>query len=95
MALIPGHKSGRPVISFLPSCRKYKMLISDSKKGKWQCNKNLGNIVYLENAWTSKQMITEGEAAIPLDTTRCPFGNQSQSKQRSALVRQFEDELQF
>ena len=42
-------------------------------------------IVYLENAWTSKQMVTEGEAAIPLETTRRAFRNQSQSKQRSAL----------
>ena len=53
-------------------------------------------IVYLENAWTSKQMITEGEAAsaIPLETTRRAFRNQSQSKQRSALV-DFFDFLKF
>ena len=31
-------------------------------------------------------MITEGEAAILLETTRRAFRNQSQSKQRSALV---------
>ena len=31
-------------------------------------------------------MITEGEAAILLETTLRAFGNQSQSKQRSALV---------
>ena len=43
-------------------------------------------IVYLENAWKSKQMITEGEAAIPLETTRRAFGNQEKSKQRSAIV---------
>ena len=43
-------------------------------------------IVYLENAWTSNQMITEGEAAILLETTRRAFRNQSQSKQRSTLV---------
>ena len=43
-------------------------------------------IVYLENAWNSKQMITEGEAAILLEMTRRAFGNQSQSKQRSTLV---------
>ena len=30
-------------------------------------------------------MITEGEAAIPLETTRSAFRNQSHSKQRSAL----------
>ena len=30
-------------------------------------------------------MTTEGEAAIPLETTRRAFGNQSQSEQRSAL----------
>ena len=30
-------------------------------------------------------MITEGEAAIPLETTRRVFRNQSHSKQRSAL----------
>ena len=39
-------------------------------------------IVYLENAWNSKQMITEGEFAILQETTRRAFGNQSQSKQR-------------
>ena len=44
-------------------------------------------IVYLENAWTSNQMITEGEAAILLETTRRAFRNQSQSKQRSFLYR--------
>jgi len=31
-------------------------------------------------------MITVGEAAIPLETTRRAFRNQSQSKQRSTLV---------
>ena len=50
-------------------------------------------IVYLENAWSSKQMITEGEAAIPLETTRRAFRNQSQSKQRSALVCQFRQKI--
>ena len=40
----------------------------------------------LENGWNSKQMITEGEAAIPLETTRRAFGNQEKSKQRSAIV---------
>ena len=47
---------------------------------------DFGTIVYLENAWTSKQRIMQGEAAIPLETTRRAFRNQSQSKQRSALV---------
>ena len=32
-------------------------------------------------------MITEGEAAILLETTRRAFGNQSQSKQRSTLIK--------
>ena len=49
-------------------------------------SKDKSTIVYLENAWTSKQMITKGEAAIPLETTRRAFGNQSQSKQRSTLI---------
>ena len=31
--------------------------------------------VHLENGWNSKRMITEGEAAIPLETTRRAFGN--------------------
>ena len=30
-------------------------------------------------------MITEGEAAIPLETTRRAFGNQEKLKQRSTL----------
>ena len=45
-------------------------------------------IVYLENAWTSNQMITECEAAILMETTRRAFRNQSQSKQRSTLIDQ-------
>ena len=41
--------------------------------------------VRLENCWNSKRMITEGEAATPLETTRRAFGNQEESKQRSAI----------
>ena len=42
--------------------------------------------VHLEKGWNSKRMITEGEAAIPLEATRCAFRNQEKSKQRSAIV---------
>ena len=43
--------------------------------------------VRLENGWISKQMIfKEGEAAIPLQTTRRAFLNQEKPKQRSAIV---------
>ena len=42
--------------------------------------------VRLENGWNSKQMITEVETAIPLETTRRTFRNQEKSKQRSAIV---------
>ena len=42
--------------------------------------------VHLENVWTSKQMITEGDAAISLETTRRAFRNQQQSKQRSTII---------
>ena len=45
--------------------------------------------VHLENVWTSKQMITEGDAAIPLETTRRTFRNQEKSKQISAITLQF------
>ena len=31
-------------------------------------------------------MISRGEAAIPLETTRRAFGNQEKSKQRSAIA---------
>jgi len=41
--------------------------------------------VHLEKGWNSKRMIMEGEAAIPLETTRCAFRNQEKSKQRSAI----------
>ena len=41
--------------------------------------------VCLENDWNSKQMITEGEAAIPLESTWRTFRNQDKSKQRSAI----------
>ena len=44
--------------------------------------------VLLENGWNSKRMITEGDAAIPLETNRRAFSNQEKSKQRSALVSQ-------
>ena len=40
----------------------------------------------LENGWNSKQMITEGEAAIPLETTLRAFRNQEKTKQRSIIV---------
>ena len=43
--------------------------------------------VLLENGWNSKQMITEGEAAIPLETTLHAFRNQEKTKQRSSIVR--------
>ena len=42
--------------------------------------------VLLENGWNSKRMITEGDTAIPLETTRRAFPNQEKSKQRSAIV---------
>ena len=41
--------------------------------------------VLLEKGWYSKRMIAEGDAAIPLETTRRAFGNQEKSKQRSAI----------
>ena len=41
--------------------------------------------VLLENGWNSKQMITEGEAAIPLETTLHAFRNQEKTKQRSTI----------
>ena len=43
--------------------------------------------MFLENGWTSKQMITEGAAAIPL-LTPCSlhaFRNQEKTKQRSTV----------
>ena len=36
--------------------------------------------VLLENGWNSKQMITEAEAAIPLETTLHAFRNQEKTK---------------
>ena len=33
-----------------------------------------------------KQIIVDGDAAIPLETTRRAFRNQEKSKQRSAIV---------
>ena len=42
--------------------------------------------VRLENDWNSKQMITEGDAAIPLGTTLHAFRNQEKTKQRSTIV---------
>ena len=45
----------------------------------WQMRKVQKTKVHLENGWNSKRMITEGEAAIPLETTRRAFGNQQKS----------------
>ena len=42
--------------------------------------------VLLENGCNSKQMIMEGEAAIPLETTLHAFRNQEKTKQRSNIV---------
>ena len=42
--------------------------------------------VLLENGCYSKQMITEGESAIPLETTLHAFRNQEKTKQRSTIV---------
>ena len=42
--------------------------------------------IRLENGWNSKRMIIEGDAAIPLETTRRAVGNQEKSKQRSAII---------
>ena len=42
--------------------------------------------VLLENGWNFKRMITEGDAAIQLETTWHAFGNQEKSKQRSAIA---------
>ena len=43
--------------------------------------------VHLENGWISKQMITEGEAAIPLERTLHAFRNQKKTKQSSTIVK--------
>ena len=42
--------------------------------------------VLLENGWNSRRLITEGDAAISLETTRRAFSNQEKSKQRLAIV---------
>ena len=38
-------------------------------------------------------MITEGEAAIPQETTPCAFRNREKSKQRSAIVQRMTTRL--
>ena len=42
--------------------------------------------VRLENGWNCKQMITEGDAAIPLETTLHALRNQEKTKQRSTIA---------
>ena len=44
--------------------------------------------VLLENGCNSKQMITEGEAANPLETTLHAFRNQEKTIQKSTIVGQ-------
>ena len=47
--------------------------LPNSNKNYWKRrNQSKSTIVYLENAWNSKQMITEGEAAIPLERLCTP-----------------------
>ena len=46
----------------------------------------LSTKVLLENGWNSKQMITEDEAAIPLETTLRAFRNQEKTIQRSTIT---------
>ena len=41
--------------------------------------------VRVENGWNSNQMITEGEAAVPLETTLRAFRNQEKTKQRPTI----------
>ena len=56
-----------------------------------KCNhkKRLSNCkqikVLLENGWNCKQMITEGDAANPLETTLHAFRNQEKTKQISTI----------
>ena len=45
----------------------------------WFVEKHTFTKVLLENGWNSKQMITEGEAAIPLETTLHAFRNQEKT----------------
>ena len=42
--------------------------------------------VLLENGWNSKQMITVGEAAIPLENTLHALRNQEKTKQKSTII---------
>ena len=61
----------------------YIQAIFKGPKGQSFCHTK----VLLENVWNSKQMITEGEAAIPLETTLHAFRNQEKTKQRSTIIK--------
>ena len=52
-------------------------------------------IVYLENAWTSIQMITEGEAAILMETTLRGFGNHTPPLKQSVTSKKCDRNLIF
>ena len=68
--------------------RHLKAIFFYKKGAKKSCIHEICRIlkVHLEIVWTSKQMIMEGKAAIPLETTRRAFRNKEQSKQRSTIV---------
>ena len=51
--------------------------------------------VVLENGWNFKQMITEGEATIPLEMTLHAFRYQEKTKQRSTIIYEIEDSRKF
>ena len=53
----------------------------------WFVEKHTSTKVLLQNGWNSKQIITEGEVAIPLETTLHAFRNQEKTKQRSTIYR--------
>ena len=57
----------------------------------WICSAK----VHLKNGWNSKRMITEGDAAIPLETTWRAFGNQMKSKQTSTFLKILKESVLF
>ena len=63
--------------------RPLRPVLAHKATAKNTISTNTEITAYLDNAWALFSMITEGEAAILLETTQRAFRNQSQSKQRS------------
>ena len=80
-------KTGRLTTKYGQIADFYGLVLDRTEFHSFTITKIIRQIVkvLLENVWNSKQMIAEGEAAIPLETTLHASRNQEKTKQRSTI----------